>query len=125
MRLVQVAWVYPSGFALIYRNEATRFYRIVLLTVFPLNRSSLFRFEMSMTILMVYCRRGPLAPIWRFSCSMDHSFDRMHVSFTFTHTKLVTIATPYSYQSSRPIIMSLVILNTICYIQIDTLDIEG
>jgi hypothetical protein len=104
MRLVQVALVYPSGFALIYRNEATRFHRIVLLTAFPLNRSSLFRFEMSMTILMVYCRRAPLAPIWRFQCSMDHSFDRMPVSFTFTHTKLVTQSlTPYSYQSSVPL----------------------
>jgi hypothetical protein len=54
--------------------------------------------------------------------SMDHSFDRLHVSFTFIHTTLVTQSllgihpkVPSHYHVARDI----------KYIQIDTLDIEG
>lgn len=58
----------------------------------------------------------------------NNSFDRLHVTFTFIHNSLVTEALQYStvfILELRPIIVSLVVLNTICYIQIDTLDIEG
>jgi hypothetical protein len=66
------------------------------------------------------------ALLWRQFCvsrvSMDLSFDRMHVTFTFIHTTLVTQSllgihpkAPSHYHVARDI----------KYIQIDTLDIEG
>jgi len=81
-----------------------------------------------MSIMMVYCRRAPVGAHLAFLVfPWTILFDRLHVSFTFTHTKLVTqsLHRIHRIPKLRPIIMSLMILNTICYIQIDTLDIEG